>query len=88
VGKAVVEIAAVQIPVDDFLDIGTEKPILSFEPFLVDLEKGFKMVLRTTVIIRRLRVPGMINGGRIGHDFSLLRKSDQHLIELSSYVSR
>lgn len=38
-GKTVVQIAAIQITVDDFLDIGTGKSILSFKPFLIDLEK-------------------------------------------------
>ena len=31
-GKAVVEIAAVQIPVNDLLKIGTVEPVLTFKP--------------------------------------------------------
>jgi len=35
-GKAVVQVAAIQIAVDDFLKIGTEKSILTFKSLLVD----------------------------------------------------
>ena len=38
-GKAVVEIAAVQVPVDDLLEIETEKSILLFVSFLINLDK-------------------------------------------------
>ena len=49
--KAVVQIAAIEIPVDDLLDIGTEKSILPFKSFLINLEKSFKMILHAPVII-------------------------------------
>lgn len=55
--KAVVQIPAIQIPVDDLLDIGAKKSILPFKPCLVDLEKGFKMILYAPVIIGRLWIP-------------------------------
>lgn len=38
-GKAVVEIAAVYVPVDDLLEIGTEKSILLFVSFPINLDK-------------------------------------------------
>jgi len=38
-GKTVVKIAAVQVPVDDLLEIGTEKSILLFVSFLINLDK-------------------------------------------------
>jgi hypothetical protein len=87
-GEAIVQVAAFQIPVDDLLDIGTEKSIESFKTFLVDLEKGFKMILHAAVVIRRLRITRAINGGGCGHDFSPLRKSDRHIIERTFYLSR
>jgi hypothetical protein len=34
-----------EVIVDDLMYIGTEKSIESFKTFLVDLEKGFKMIL-------------------------------------------
>jgi len=43
-GKAVVQIAAVRISANDFLEIGTEKFTRSFEQFLEDMEKGFKII--------------------------------------------
>jgi len=43
-GKAVVEVTAVEISIDDLPDIGTEEPILFFKPFLIDLLKRFEMV--------------------------------------------
>jgi len=79
-GKAVVQAATIQVPVNDFLEVGPPEPVRPFEPLLVDLDKGFKMVLHTPVKIRRLRVPGTVNGGRSGHDSSPPRKSRRHNI--------
>jgi hypothetical protein len=74
-GKAVVQVATFQVAGNDLLKVGTPKPVWPFEPLLIDLKKGLKMVLHAPVIIRRLRVPGMVNGGRSGHDSSPPRKS-------------
>jgi hypothetical protein len=87
-GETVVEITAVQIPINDFLDIGAEKSIEPFKPLFIDLNKGFKMIFDAPVIIGRLRIPGTINGGGSGHDFSPMRKSDRHIIERTFYLSR
>jgi len=57
-----VEVAAVQIPVNDLMYIGMGKTIQFFEPFLIDLERGFKMILYALVIIGRLWVPCTIDG--------------------------
>ena len=50
-GKAVVQIPAIQITVDDFLNIGTEKSIVPFKSFFIDLDKSVKMIFHATVII-------------------------------------
>jgi hypothetical protein len=87
-GEAIVQIAAIEIPVNDLLEIGTEKSILPFKSFLINLEKGFKMILHAPVIIGRLRVPWTVDSGGSGHDFSPLRKSDRYIIERTFYLSR
>jgi hypothetical protein len=81
-GKAVVQVAALQVAVNDLLEVGTPEPVWFFEPFLIDLNKGLKMVLHAPVIIRRLRIPGTVNGGRSGHGSSPPRKSRRHKIKL------
>ena len=58
-----IKLIAVQIPVDDLLEIGAEKSIWPFKPFLVYLDKGFKMILDAPVVIGRLRIPGTVYGG-------------------------
>ena len=65
-GKAVVQVAAIQVAVNDLLEVGAPEPVRPFEPLLVELNKVLKMVLHAPVIIRRLRVPGTVNGGRSG----------------------
>jgi hypothetical protein len=50
-GKAVVEMAAVEIAIDHLLDIGSPETILLLEIIIVDFDKSFKMVLHTAVII-------------------------------------
>ena len=53
------EVAAVQIPAIDLLNIGTEKSSASFKPFFIDLGKGFEIVLHTPGIIGRLQALGI-----------------------------
>jgi len=65
-GKAVVQVATVQVAVNDLLEVRPPEPVRPFERLLVDLNKGLKMVLHAPVIIRRLRVPGTVNGDRSG----------------------
>jgi hypothetical protein len=65
-GKAVVQVATFQVAVNHLLEVGPPESVRPFEPLLVDLNKGLKMVLHTPVIIRRLRVPGTVNCGRSG----------------------
>ncbi len=49
-GKTVVQIAAVQAPVNDLLKIGTVEPVLTFKLLVIDPDKDFKMVLHAPVI--------------------------------------
>ncbi len=65
-GKTVVQVATIQVTVNDLLEVRLPEPIRFFEPLLVDLNKGFKMVLHAPLIIRRFRVPGTVDGGRSG----------------------
>ena len=69
-GKPVVQITAIEIAIDHLLDIGPPESILPGEMIVIDPEKSFKIILYTTVVIRRLRISWTINGGRNGHDFS------------------
>jgi hypothetical protein len=64
----------------DLLEIGSLKSVFPFEPFLVDMEKGFKMILHAPVIIGRLRVPWTIHSGGCYHDIPPLRKTDRRII--------
>ena len=61
-GKAVVQITAIEITIDHLLDIGPPEAVLPGEMLVVDLDKGFKIVLYTAVIIRFLRAAGLVNG--------------------------
>jgi len=63
-GKAVVRVAAIQIPVNDVFQIGSPEAVLPGEMIVIDLKKGLEMVLHTAVIIRILRVSWAINSGR------------------------
>jgi len=59
-GKAVVQVATFQVAVNDLLEVRPTEPVRPFEPLLVDLNKGLKMVLHAPVIIRRLRIPATV----------------------------
>ena len=48
--ESVVEIATIEIPIDDLPDIGTEKPILFFKPFLIDVYECLKMIFNAPII--------------------------------------
>jgi hypothetical protein len=63
-GKAVVQIATFQVAGNDLLKVGPPEPVPPFEPLLVYLNKGFKMVFHAPVIIGRLGIPGAVDAGR------------------------
>ena len=50
-GEAVVRIAADEITIDHLLDIGPPEAVLPGEVFVVDPDKGLKIVLHAVVII-------------------------------------
>ena len=39
-GKAVVQVATIQVAVNDLLEVGSPEPVPLFEPLLVDLNQG------------------------------------------------
>jgi hypothetical protein len=47
-GKPVVEVTAVEIPVNHLPDIGTEKPILFFKPLFIHLSECLEMIFNST----------------------------------------
>jgi len=49
-GKAVVQIAAIEITVNDIQEIGTEESVGPLESFLVDPDEGFQMILDAPII--------------------------------------
>lgn len=49
-GKAVVEVAAVQIAIDHLAKVGPKKAVLLFEALLVNLLKCLKVVPNTLII--------------------------------------
>jgi heme/copper-type cytochrome/quinol oxidase subunit 4 len=53
----------VQIPVNDLMYMWMEKSMHSSEPFLIDMEKCFKMILCSLVIKGRLWVRFTVDGG-------------------------
>jgi len=56
---------------------------------VINADKCFKAILHTAVVIRRLRIPWTINGGRKGHDLSpKKRTSCRHNVERTFYLSR
>jgi hypothetical protein len=66
--KAVVQDAAVQVPVDHLLHIRSEEAILLGEMIIVDLFKSLKMVLNTAVILGILWLSRAIYSRDVGHD--------------------
>jgi len=62
-GKAVVQVAALQVAVNDLPKVGPPETVPPFETFLINLNKGLKMVFHAPVIIGRLGIPGTVNGG-------------------------
>ncbi len=49
--KTVVQIAAIQMTIDHLLEIGTEESVGPSEPFRIEMEEVFQMILDTVIII-------------------------------------
>jgi hypothetical protein len=76
-----VQVAAVEVPVNDLLQMRPPEAILSGIMVIIDLNKVFKMVLYAAVIIRILRVSWAINSGRKRLALSFSRISCHHNVE-------
>jgi len=50
-GKAVVQVPAIEVPVNDLLQIGPQEPVLPGETLVIDPDNGLKIVLYAAVII-------------------------------------
>lgn len=68
-GNAAVEIPVVQIPINNLLKIRSPEAVLPGEMLIIDLHKGFKIVLYAAVIIRILRAARPVFAGRQRHVF-------------------
>jgi hypothetical protein len=73
--KAIVQITAIEITIDDLLEVGTEEYLDPLELFLVHLDEGFQMILDAAIIIGSLWIAGPIHGGWGGHDSLPPRKT-------------
>ena len=61
--------AAIQIPINNLMKIRPPESILPREMFIIDMDKSFKIILYTAVIIRILRVSGPVFAGGQRHIF-------------------
>ena len=59
-GKAVTQITAIQITIDYLFDIRPPEAILLGKMFIIGLNEGFKIVLDALIIIRILRMAGVV----------------------------
>jgi hypothetical protein len=87
-GESVVQIAALQIPVNDLLQIGALEAVLPGKMLIVDSDEDLKIVLYATVIIGRLGISGAVNRCRERHNSFPPRKSCRHNVERTFYLSR
>ena len=87
-GKAVVRIAAIQIPMNNVLQIRPPVSVLPREMLIVNLYERLKAVLDAAIIIRFLWFSGAINSSRKRHDISPSRISCRHNVERTFYLSR
>ena len=61
-GKPVFQNPAIQITVNNLLDIGTKKTISTLKTIFINLFKGFEVVFHTQVIRRVLRLTRAVDG--------------------------
>jgi hypothetical protein len=77
-GKAVVQIAAIEIAVNHLLDVRPPEAVMLGKMIIINLNERFKTVLDATIIIGCLGVSWTIDSRGRGHDFSPLRTSCPH----------
>jgi RHS repeat-associated protein len=78
-GKTIFQDSAVKISVDDILHIWAQKAILLRKAIIIDLFKGLKMILNTSIILGRLWVSLLINRRNIRHvRASFLKQNNQY----------
>jgi hypothetical protein len=81
-GKAVVQVATVQVAVNDLLEVGAPEPIRPFEPLLVDLNKGYSWQWKEAWIfpekVLKKSEPMSISGGSWGPDGLLYCTGHDH----------
>ena len=65
--KTVMQIAAVEIPINDLFHIWAKRAILLLKPILINLFKGLEMILNAPVVRRTMRMARTVNRGRIQH---------------------
>jgi hypothetical protein len=53
-GKAIFQNAAIQVAVNDLLDVGSQETILPWKPLVINLFEGFKIVFHALIVWRVL----------------------------------
>ena len=66
-GKAVKEVAAIQIPFHNLFDMGAKKAVSPFKTIFIDLLQGFQVVFNAAIVRGLLGISGSIYGERHGH---------------------
>ena len=65
-GKAVEEIAAIQIPLHNLFDMGAKEAVSPFKTIFIDLLQGFQVVFNAAIVRGLLGISGSIYGERHG----------------------
>ena len=65
--KSIMEDATVKIAINHLPHIRAEKTVLFCKPLVIDLLKRFEIILYTLIILRFLRVAGLVGRRNVGH---------------------
>ena len=79
-GKAIAQVAAIQVLADHFPQIGTEESIGPLESLFVTLDEVVQVILNAAVIVRCLRIAG-------AGDLHLQLPSDRHVDHLAAQLA-
>ena len=66
-GKTGLEIAAIQIPLHNFSDMGAKETVSPFKTIFIDLLQGFKVVFHAAIVRGLFGIPWPIYGCRHKH---------------------